>query len=109
MGMTLPLPTDANEVRRFIDTTLVNDNDNMKVNLLLMSSKFEQVSLYAACVYSGNILDDLCDIYGGVVRLRGDIVICLVGLRSQNIHLGLVLHYLGFYSPSPRNFLICEH
>lgn len=43
MGMTL-LPTDANEVRRFIDTTLVNDNDNMKVNLLLMSSKFEQVS-----------------------------------------------------------------
>lgn len=45
----------------------------------------------------------------GVVRLRGDIVICLVGLHSQNIHLGLVLHYLGFYSPSPRNFLICEH
>lgn len=43
MGVTL-LPTDANEVRRFIDTTLVNDNDNMKVNLLLMSSKFEQVS-----------------------------------------------------------------
>jgi len=43
MGMTL-LPTDANEVRRFIHTTLVNDNDNMKVNLLLMSSKFEQVS-----------------------------------------------------------------